>query len=109
MIDREELNIHIARLEYEESSYSNYAKLADLYAIRDHLPGYGAEVKKEQPENPYAFASAGIKVRPTTEFLSAVEGKNAGDVLKIMDELMDLLRVVNAKVYDSMMDKLRRL
>ena len=31
MLDRKEIDIEIARLEYGESSYPAYAKLADLY------------------------------------------------------------------------------
>ena len=33
MLDKQEIRKEIARLEYEESSYPNYAKLADLYII----------------------------------------------------------------------------
>lgn len=35
MLDRKEIDIEIARLEYGESSYPAYAKLANLYTIRD--------------------------------------------------------------------------
>ena len=34
MVDPKELDIEIARLEYAESSYESYAKLAMLYVIR---------------------------------------------------------------------------
>ena len=37
MLDKAEIRKEIARLEYEESSYPNYAKLADLYVIRDKM------------------------------------------------------------------------
>ena len=37
MLDAKEINAEIARLEYVESSYPNYAKLADLYIIRDRM------------------------------------------------------------------------
>ena len=37
MIDAKEINAEIARLEYVESSYPNYTKLADLYIIRDKM------------------------------------------------------------------------
>lgn len=43
MLDEREIRKEIARLEYEESSYRNYAKLADLYAIRREMHG-GSEI-----------------------------------------------------------------
>ena len=37
LLDRKEIDIEIARLEYGESSYPAYAKLANLYTIRDRM------------------------------------------------------------------------
>ena len=37
LLDRKEIDIEIARLEYGESSYPAYAKLADLYTIRNQM------------------------------------------------------------------------
>lgn len=37
MLNELEIRKEIARLEYEESSYPNYAKLADLYLIREQM------------------------------------------------------------------------
>ena len=37
MLDKAEIRKEIARLEYEESSYPNYAKLANLYTIRKQM------------------------------------------------------------------------
>lgn len=42
MLDALEIRKEIARLEYEESSYPNYAKLANLYTIQDRM-GHKAE------------------------------------------------------------------
>ena len=37
MLDKAEIRAAIAKLEFDESSYSNYAKLASLYVIRDKM------------------------------------------------------------------------
>lgn len=37
MLDSREIDLAIAELEYKESSYGNYAKLASLYTIRDQI------------------------------------------------------------------------
>ena len=43
MLDEREINAAIAELEYKESSYSNYEKLASLYTIRN-------EMQKDDPK-----------------------------------------------------------
>ena len=43
MLDRQEIDIEIARLEYMDSSYPNYMKLATLYAIADHMDKSGVQ------------------------------------------------------------------
>ena len=37
MLDPKEIEIEIARLEYGESSYPAYAKLANLYTIKNQI------------------------------------------------------------------------
>ena len=60
MLDAAEIRKEIARLEYEESDYKNYAKLADLYVIRKQMQeeergdggkyvGYYYQNKKSEP------------------------------------------------------------
>nr|WP_326184404.1 hypothetical protein [uncultured Oscillibacter sp.] len=44
-----------------------------------------------------------------SEFLEAVSRKEISAVLTIMDELMDTLRAVNIKVYDSVLRKIKAL
>lgn len=108
MVDPKELDIHIARLEYDESSFSNYSKLADLYIIRDHQ-------RKEQvePAEIPAYSSAPAPEKTErygdSEFLSEIEGKDLYDVFSVLDDLMDTLRVVNSRAYNGVMRKLRAL
>ena len=49
MLDRKEIDIEIARLEYGESSYPAYAKLANLYTIRDCMD-------REEGKGPFTAA-----------------------------------------------------
>lgn len=50
MLDPKEIDIEIARLEYGESSYPAYAKLATLYTIKfqSTLPVRGATAKQHK-------------------------------------------------------------
>lgn len=110
MLDAKEIAAEIARLEYVESSYPNYAKLADLYIIRDRMEG------KEKPlayERLYSVAPAvvaeEVSVSGDSDFLRSVSGKDQQSAWEVMDELMDSLKVVNARLYDSTLRKIERL
>ena len=121
MLDAYEIRKEIARLEYEESSYHNYAKLADLYVIRQQmqedeqgsrstrLHAYsGDPAPIVQATTPRAAAPQTVGSYGDSDFLRAVEGKDPSKVWPIMDELMDTLAVVNERVYNSVMQKIGR-
>lgn len=44
-----------------------------------------------------------------SDLLQAIAGKDLAALWDVMDELMDTLHVVNAKVYDSVMRKIRQV
>lgn len=105
MLDAMEINAEIARLEYVESSYPNYAKLADLYIIRDRMQGTAESMTYEQS---YSTAPA-VDISGDygdSDFLQSVSGKNQQKIMAVMDELMDTLKVVNPRTYDSVMRKI---
>lgn len=119
MLDKAEIRKEIARLEYEESSYPNYAKLADLYVIRDKMQeeerGDGGKYVGY-----YSGAPAPVTAEPAivgeygdSEFLLAVAGKNPAKAWAkawaVVDELMDTLSLVNRKVYDSVLRKIKSM
>ena len=62
-----------------------------------------------------AYSDAGIPTSETlglygdSDFLRAAAGKDPAAAWAVMDELMDTLRVVNPRAYDSVMRKLERL
>lgn len=107
MLDEKEIDSEISRLEYIESSYSNYSKLADLYIIRDRMTKncmpnevYEAEYSYSPPEDTV------INSYGDSEFMQMISGKKSADILKIIDELMDTLKVVNQKAYRSILMKI---
>ena len=110
MLDPKEIDIEIARLEYGESSYPAYAKLANLYTIRNQM---NQGTKINEPVQAYSMAAAPDPIYAgrygDTEFLRAIEGLNEQDVFRIMDELMDTLQVANPRVYNGVMRKIRAL
>lgn len=110
MLDKREIDIEIARLEYGESSYPAYAKLANLYTIRNQMergqiqrPDYNAgySASAEEPSR--------TSWRGDSEFLRLASEKDKQPVLEILDDLMDTLHVVNPRVYDGVMRKIRQI
>ena len=114
MLDAREIDIEIARLEYGESSYPAYAKLADLYTIRNQMRR--AEGAEESEYNggysaaaPPETASDVFPEIGDSDFLRAVAGKNLGDVLGVLDDLMDTLQAAIPRAYSSVMRKIHSL
>lgn len=115
MLDKAEIRAAIAKLEFEESSYSNYAKLANLYVIRDKMQEEErADSGRYISRYSGAPAPSTVSVDPETvgeygdsEFLLAVAGKDPAKAWTVVDELMDTLSLVNRKVYDSVMRKIK--
>ena len=111
MLDPKEIDIEIARLEYGESSYPAYAKLATLYTIKNQMNQ--SETKPQEPRQAYSLAaapeSASTDRYGDSEFLREIEGRDQEDVFRIMDDLMDTLQVANPRVYNGVLRKIRAL
>lgn len=104
MIDETEIKRWIARLETEDSSWTNYERLAVLYTVINHQND-----KNDRPEAQlYSAAPAPVEVFGDSDFLQAVSSVEPSVAWAIMDELMDSLKVVNERVYNSVMRKLYR-
>lgn len=107
MLDEREVNAWIARLEAEDSSWSVYERLAILYTIR------GRNDQRDTSPSPVMYSAAAVPADKVaqygdTDFLRAVAGKSPDKLWPIMDELMDALMVTNRRVYNSIMEKIRR-
>ena len=98
MIDDREVALWIKRLETEESSWANYAKLAALYTIQNQNR---EPVRESRMIDAYSAAPA-----HDSEFLRAVSNVDPARAWEVMDELMDNLQVINERVYNSVMRKL---
>jgi len=106
-----ELDIYISKLEFEDSSFDNYSKLASLYTIRNQqcrdIEGDTYSRSYSQDAGPAPMLTAGRY--GDSDFLQAIADKNSAAAWAIMDDLMDTLRVVNTKVYNRVMNKIKNL
>lgn len=109
MLDIKEIEYWISKLEKEDSSFQSYAKLADLYSIRDQMLG-GVRRDLPSPTSTIPEASNGL-IEPygESEFLKSITGVPAADAWAVVDELMDTLQAVNVRLYDAVIRKLETL
>lgn len=103
-----EIEWAIQELEKEESSFSVYAKLANLYTVRNEMMGASQPQMASLPDIGIP-ASESLEQYGDSDFLIAVSGKDPAEAWKVMDDLMETLQVVNRRAYDGVMRKLDRL
>ena len=101
-----EIEWAIAELEKEESSFPLYAKLANLYTVRDKMMGYPIQQPQASVYSEAAPIPEMIGRYGDSDFLKAVEGKNSEKIWTIIDDFMDSLRAVNQKAYGNLVRRL---
>ena len=100
MIDLEEIEREIDKLEHREASYRLCERLSWLYSVRDHL-----YAKIYPPEGKTALKSS----LSGSDFLDAANGKPYDDVMRLVDEHLETLRLVYPKTYSALVEKIREL
>lgn len=97
MTDLEIIEAEIDRLEAKETSYYKCSRLATLYTVRDHL--------KPQAINDSAL----LPKMSGSDFLESASGKSCKDVLRVVDEHLETIRMLYPKTYSALVDKIREL
>lgn len=102
MITEQDLQEAIAECMGERNPNANTCvKLAAYYTIRNELYG-------QTPVELPAYSRAGAYTS-STAFGELANSKPTADVLSVMDELMESLKVMFPRVYDATMSKLKTL
>lgn len=81
-------------------------KLAAYMTILKDMRG---GTREEHPPS-YSFAPAPlqmVEIDSGTEFAEAVNGREAGEVMAVMDELMTATAVYNPRLYEATLDRFR--
>ena len=105
MITEKDLQEAIAECQGTRNPNANTCiKLAAFLIIQEHM--FGSQ-KEELPQM-YSFAAQPEQVsyRSDTEFFKAIDGMTKDELLKITDELMTALQIVNPRLYASVMRKI---
>lgn len=87
----------IDKLEAKDTSYYTCSRLASLYIVRDHL----------MPQS--SGDSALLPKMSGSEFLDSASGKSCKDVLKVIDEHLETIKLLYPKTYDGVIQRIREL
>ena len=93
------------------------AVLADLIIIQDYLfgePTRAQEVPQTMPmqsysEPPMEQVEIYVETNGDSEFLKAIDGRKAERVWKLMDELVETVRILHPRMYTTFIDKVQDL
>lgn len=102
MISEKELLKAIEDCERNLNSLQGCEKLSALYNVYDHL--YGAPAMYE---NVHVTTETVVKTDKDNEFFKAVDGKEAGQIWNIINELMESVKLIQPRLYDATIQKIK--
>ena len=107
MITEQALQEAIAECKGERNPNASTAiKLAAFLTLQREMFGQPSYSFAPKPTPEYSAADE-IGDYGESEFLQAVKGKDPSSVWKIIDDLMDTLKMVNPRVFDGVMRKIK--
>ena len=117
MITEEEIEQAIKECLREPVTGNKRAVLADLIIIQDYLFGEPMQAQKTKQPPPMQSYSATpieqvenyIQTNGDSEFLKAVDGRKADKVWKLMDELVEAVKILHPRMYTTFIDKVQGL
>lgn len=118
MITEKEVAQAIDECMREPVTGTKRAVLADLIIIQDYL--FGEPTRATEPSHmPHQMQSYSappteqvetyIETNGDSEFLKAVDGRKAERVWKLMDELVEAVKILHPRMYTTFIDKVQDL
>ena len=117
MITEKEIAQAIEECMREPVTGNKRAVLADLIIILDQLSGEPTRAQEApQPipmqsysEPPTEQVEKYIETNGDSEFLKAVDGRKADKVWKLIDELVEAVKILHPRMYTTFIDKVQDL
>ena len=117
MITEKEVAQAIEECMREPVTGNKRAVLADLIIIQDYLFGEltrAQEAKQPMPMQSYSAppteqVKTYIETNGDSEFLRAVDGRKADKVWKLIDELVEAVKILQPRMYTTFIDKVQDL
>ena len=117
MITEKEIAQAIEECMREPVTGNKRSVLADLIIIQDYLFGEPIQEREAQQTMPMQSYSAPpmeqvekyIETSGDSEFLNAVDGRKADKVWKLIDELVEAVKILHPRMYTTFIDKVQDL
>ena len=117
MITEKEIEQAIKECLSEPVTGNKRAVLADLIIIQDYLFGEPMQAQETQQPMPMQSYSAPpmeqvetyIETNGDSEFLKAVDGRKADKAWKLIDELVEAVKILHPRMYTTFIDKVQDL
>ena len=117
MITEKEIAQAIEECMCEPVTGNKRAVLADLIIIQDYLFGEPMQAQEAPQPMPMQSYSAPpieqvetyIETNGDSEFLKAVDGMKADKVWKLIDELVEAVKILHPRMYTTFIDKVQDL
>ena len=117
MITEKEIEQAIEECMREPVTGNKRAVLADLIIIQDYLfgePMQAQEVTQRMPMQSYPAppmeqVETYIEITGDSEFLKAVGGRKSEKVWKLVDELVEAVKILHPRMYTTFIDKVQDL
>ena len=100
MLDKKELEKAIQECEDAPVSFDNAHKLATLYNLYDRQYSEKIPITETYIEEVIGYYG-------NTDFYKLIDGKQAESVWQVMNELMETLEVINPRLYEAVLRKLK--
>lgn len=100
MIDLETIEREISELEARQPSYKACERLSWLYIVRDHLY---AKMYPQEGKTALKSALSG------SDFLDAANGKPYEDVMRVIDEHLETIRLLYPKTWEGIIQRIKEL
>lgn len=115
MITEKEVSQAIEECMREPVTGTKRAVLADLIIIQDYLfgePTRAQEAPQPMPMQSYSTSPMEqveiyVETNGDSEFLKAVDGRKAERVWKLMDELVEAVKILHPRMYSTFIDKIQ--
>lgn len=117
MITEKEIAQAIEECIREPVTGNKRAVLADLIIIQDYLFGEHMQAHEAPQPMPMQYYSATpmeqvetyIETTGDSEFLKTVDGRKADKVWKLIDELVEAVKILHPRMYTTFIDKVQDL
>ena len=117
MITEKEIEQAIKECLREPVTGNKRAVLADLIIIQDYLFGEPTQAQEAPHPMPMQSYSATpmeqvetyIETNGDSEFLKSIDGRKAAKVWKLIDELVEAVKILHPRMYTTFIDKVQDL